>query len=65
MSIRFSGESLVFGDFSVPGRDRMDNLLKVHSYARKMLANPPYTIARTRVCPPYEGVNLSLAGREV
>jgi hypothetical protein len=23
-------ESLVFGDFSVPGPDRMDNLLKVH-----------------------------------
>ena len=25
-------ESLVFGDFSVPGSDRMDNLLTVHSY---------------------------------
>jgi hypothetical protein len=24
-------ESLVSGDISVPGRDRMDNLLKVHS----------------------------------
>ena len=24
-------ESLVFGDFSVPGSDRMDNLLTVHS----------------------------------
>jgi hypothetical protein len=23
-------ESLLFGDFSVPGQDRMDNLLKVH-----------------------------------
>jgi hypothetical protein len=31
VSIRFSRESLVSGDFSVPGRNRMDNLLKVHS----------------------------------
>jgi hypothetical protein len=31
VSIRFPCESLVFGDFSVPRRDRMDNLLKVHS----------------------------------
>jgi hypothetical protein len=28
--IRSPGESLAFGDISVPGPDRMDNLLKVH-----------------------------------
>jgi hypothetical protein len=30
VSIRFSRESLTFGDIRVPGQDRMDNLLKVH-----------------------------------
>src|SRR5580704_2700831 len=30
VSIRFSSESLRFGNIRVPGRDRMDNLLKVH-----------------------------------
>src|SRR5262245_38928410 len=29
--IRSPDESLTFGDISVPGPDRMDNLLKVHS----------------------------------
>ena len=29
--IRSPGESLRFGNISVPGPDRMDNLLKVHS----------------------------------
>jgi hypothetical protein len=31
VSIRFSRESLLFGDISVPGQDRMDNLLKAHT----------------------------------
>jgi hypothetical protein len=30
VSIRLSSESLRFGNVSVPGQDRMDNLLKVH-----------------------------------
>ena len=29
--IRSPGESLTFGNISVPGPDRIDNLLKVHS----------------------------------
>jgi hypothetical protein len=31
VSIRLSSEPLRFGNISVPGQDRMDNLLKVHS----------------------------------
>jgi hypothetical protein len=30
VSIRFSANHCVFGDISVHGQDRMDNLLKVH-----------------------------------
>jgi hypothetical protein len=30
VSIRSSANRFLFGDISVPGPDRMDNLLKVH-----------------------------------
>jgi len=42
LSIRFSAKSRLFGDISVPGQDRMDNLVKVHSQSEDLPLDPRF-----------------------